>query len=139
MSSAAAPGSAVVAKLVGFGRVLRADGVEVGPGRLQDAVRGLDLVDLSSRTEVYHALRCTMVSRHDDIAPFDAAFRAYWERAAGSGVELALMVPAAPPLVVPAHHVGRGRGGLEETRTSRRRWPRCTRPQSFSGGGISPT
>ncbi len=114
MSSAAAPGSAVVAKLVGFGRVLRADGVEVGPGRLQDAVRGLDLVDLSNRTEVYHALRCTMVSRHDDIAPFDAAFRAYWERVAGGGVDLSLMVPAPPPLVVPAHHVGEAGVDLEE-------------------------
>ena len=114
MSSVAGPGSAVVAKLVGFGRVLRADGVEVGPGRLQDAVRGLDLVDLSNRTEVYHALRCTMVSRHDDIGPFDAAFRAYWERVADGGADLALMVPAPPPLVVPAHHVGEVGVDLDE-------------------------
>ena len=31
--------------------------------------------------EVYHALRCTLVSRHDDIPPFDAAFADYWEHA----------------------------------------------------------
>ena len=79
-----------------------------------------------------------MVSRHDDIAPFDAAFRAYWERVAGSGVDLSLMVPAPPPLVVPAHHVGEAGVDLEEDE-SRRRWPPCTRPQNFSGGGISRT
>ena len=75
------PGGAVVGKLVGFGRVLRRSGVEVGPGRLADALRGLDAVDLTDRVQVYHALRCTLVSRHDDIPPFDAAFADFWERA----------------------------------------------------------
>ena len=101
-------GAAVVARLVGFGRVLRADGVEVGPGRLQDALRGLDLVDLTNRAEVYHALRCTMVSRHDDIAPFDAAFAGYWDRAAeGDEAELSLHPPS------PAAAQQRGRNEVE--------------------------
>ena len=38
----ATAGDAVVRKLVTFGRILREAGVEVGPGRLQDALRGLD-------------------------------------------------------------------------------------------------
>ncbi len=112
--SGAAPGEAVVAKLVGFGRLLRADGVEVGPGRLQDAVRGLDLVDLTNRTEVYHALRCTMVSRSDDIAPFDAAFAGYWERADGGAIDVSIQLPAPPPALVPAHHVGDSDAEVEE-------------------------
>ena len=73
------PGGAVVGKLVGFGRVLRRSGVEVGPGRLADALRGLDAVDMTDRVQVYHALRCTLVSRHEDISPFDAAFADFWE------------------------------------------------------------
>ena len=74
------PGDAVTRKLVTFGRILREGGVEVGPGRLQDAMRGLDMVDLADREQVYHALRCTLVSRHDHLDMFDAAFRAFWER-----------------------------------------------------------
>src|SRR3954449_3074214 len=74
------PGDAVTRKLVTFGRILREAGMEVGPGRLQDALRGLDLVDLADRDQVYHALRCTLVSRHDHLPLFDAAFQAFWER-----------------------------------------------------------
>ena len=74
-------GDAVVRKLVTFGRILREGGLEVGPGRLQDALRSLDQVDLTSREEVYHALRCTLVSRRDEIDAFDMAFAAFWERA----------------------------------------------------------
>jgi hypothetical protein len=75
------PGGAVVGRLVAFGRMLRRSGVEVGPGRIADALRGLDGVDMTDRIEVYHALRCTLVSRHEDIPPFDAAFAGFWERA----------------------------------------------------------
>ena len=74
------PGDAVTRKLVTFGRILREAGLEVGPGRVQDAMRGLALIDLADREQVYHALRCTLVSRHDDLDVFDTAFRAFWER-----------------------------------------------------------
>jgi len=98
------PGDAVTRKLVTFGRILREGGLEVGPGRLQDALRGLAAVDLTSRDEVYHALRCTLVSRHDEIAVFDAAFAAFWERAPSPpgempdlGIEMPQPEQAAPP------------------------------------------
>jgi uncharacterized protein with von Willebrand factor type A (vWA) domain len=74
-------GDAIVRKLVTFGRILREGGLEVGPGRLQDGLRALDAVRLDDRDEVYHALRCAIVSRHDDLDAFDAAFAAFWERA----------------------------------------------------------
>ena len=69
-------GDAVVRKLVTFGRILREAGVEVGPGRLQDALRALDAIDLSVRDDVYAALACTLVAKHDDLEIFDRAFRA---------------------------------------------------------------
>jgi hypothetical protein len=74
-------GDAFVRKLVTFGRILREAGLEVGPGRMQDALLGLASVDLANRDDVYWALRCTIVSRRDDIEVFDAAFAAFWERA----------------------------------------------------------
>ena len=106
----ATAGDAVVRKLVTFGRILREAGLEVGPGRLQDALRGLDLVDLQSREEVYHALRCTLVSRRDDIEAFDMAFAAFWERAPSTapeqpvdvGLEATTQPPARSPSAIPA-------------------------------------
>src|SRR4051794_13439066 len=48
---------------------------------MQDALLGLAAVALPARDDVYWALRCTIVSRRDDIEVFDAAFAAFWERA----------------------------------------------------------
>jgi uncharacterized protein len=67
--------------VVAFGRVLREAGLEVGPGRICDAMTGLDAVDLSRRDDVYWTLRQTLVSRADDIAAFDRAFAAWFLRA----------------------------------------------------------
>ncbi|MGN6377931.1 MAG: vWA domain-containing protein [Gaiellales bacterium] len=106
MTASPAPGDAVVARLVGFGRVLRAEGLEVGPGRLQDALRGLDAIDLADRTEVYHALRCTLVSRHDDIPAFDAAFADYWEHVRREGRPRMVVEGPQQSQIVPAHDAG---------------------------------
>lgn len=72
---------AVVRHVVTFGRVLREAGLEVGPGRLADALTGLDHVDLTRRDDVYWTLRQTLVARHDDLDAFDRAFRAWFLRA----------------------------------------------------------
>ena len=67
--------------MVTFGRVLREAGLEVGPGRIQDALCGLDAVGVAHRDDVYWTLRQTLVSRADDIAAFDRAFAAWFLRA----------------------------------------------------------
>jgi uncharacterized protein len=61
--------------------VLREAGLEVGPGRVSDALRALDQVDLTHRDDVYWSLRQTLVARHDDLDTFDRAFAAWFERA----------------------------------------------------------
>jgi uncharacterized protein len=110
-----APGDAVLERMVGFGRVLREAGLEVGPGRLQDALRGLDVVGLTHREDVYHALRCTLVARHDDLDVFDAAFAAYWERAARTPApEIGLEVPRFEPDPAPAPSAAEGEGGGDD-------------------------
>jgi uncharacterized protein with von Willebrand factor type A (vWA) domain len=70
-----------VRHVVTFGRVLREAGLEVGPGRLADALTGLDQVDVTRQDDVYWTLRQTLVSREDDLDPFDRAFRAWFLRA----------------------------------------------------------
>jgi uncharacterized protein len=110
-----APGDAVLERMVGFGRVLREAGLEVGPGRLQDALRGLDVVGLARREDVYHALRCTLVARHDDLDVFDAAFAAYWERAARTPTpDIGLEVPRFEPDSAPARSAAEGEGGGDD-------------------------
>src|ERR671923_921214 len=74
------PGSAIVRHVVTFGRVLREVGIEVGPGRIADAVRGLGAVDLTRQDDVYFTLRQTLVSRHDELELFDRAFVAWFMR-----------------------------------------------------------
>jgi uncharacterized protein with von Willebrand factor type A (vWA) domain len=73
-------GTAIVRHVVTFGRVLREVGIEVGPGRLADAVRGLGAVELTRQDDVYFTLRQTLVSRHDELELFDRAFVAWFLR-----------------------------------------------------------
>ena len=80
------PGTAVVRHIVTFGRVLREAGIEVGPGRVRDALRGLDVVALARQDDVYWTLRQTLVSRREDLDAFDLAFRTWF-----------LAAPGAPP------------------------------------------
>ena len=75
------PAEAVVRHVVTFGRVLRHAGLEVGPGRVADALTGLDRVELERQDDVYWTLRQTLVSRNEDLDAFDRAFRAWFLRA----------------------------------------------------------
>jgi uncharacterized protein with von Willebrand factor type A (vWA) domain len=94
--------SRLLDNLLLFGRILRAAGIAVHPGRLLDVVAALDHVDLRSRDEVYYACRALLVHRPEQIAIFDRAFDAFWsahttgagdtaasraERREGAGIE----------------------------------------------------
>jgi uncharacterized protein with von Willebrand factor type A (vWA) domain len=83
----------VVEHVVTFGRVLRAAGLEVGPGRISDALRGLDAIELNRQDDVYWTLRQTLASRFEDLETFDRAFRAWFLRVAATPAPS----PPAPP------------------------------------------
>jgi uncharacterized protein len=74
---------ALTRHIVTFGRVLREAGMEVGPGRIADALRGMDHVDITSQEDVFWALRTTLVARREDLETFDRAFDAWFLRRAG--------------------------------------------------------
>jgi uncharacterized protein len=93
VSALEATGERIVAGLARFGRVLRSAGLEVGPGRIQDAIVALTAIDLGSRPQVYWALRCTLLSRHADIEAFDEAFAAFFDPLASDETGL----PGLPP------------------------------------------
>jgi uncharacterized protein with von Willebrand factor type A (vWA) domain len=74
------PADSLVRHVVVFGRVLREAGLEVGPGRIADALRGLDTVELARQEDVYWTLRQTIVSKVEDLEAFDRAFEAWFLR-----------------------------------------------------------
>jgi uncharacterized protein len=87
------PANAVVRHIVTFGRVLREVGVEVGPGRVADALKGLDAVDLARQDDVYWTLRQTLVSRREDLESFDTAFNTWFLRVTGTPVRQRVVEP----------------------------------------------
>ncbi|HEU5368674.1 MAG TPA: VWA domain-containing protein, partial [Ktedonobacterales bacterium] len=66
-------------KLVEFGRLLWDMGLDVGPGRMVEASQTISLIDLKQREDFYHALKCTLLSRHEQEPLFDQAFFYFWQ------------------------------------------------------------
>jgi uncharacterized protein len=86
---------ALVEPLVAFGRELRRRGLDVGPGRVESAVRAVDCVDGRDMDETYWALRSSLLSRREDAEAFDDAFAAFWGGTPVPGMQLQ-HAPAAP-------------------------------------------
>jgi uncharacterized protein with von Willebrand factor type A (vWA) domain len=66
--------------LILFGRVLRGLGLDVSPGRMIDLVQALDHIEIGRKTDFYHATRCLLVNRKEDIPLFDEAFDMFWHK-----------------------------------------------------------
>lgn len=80
----------LAANVLLFGRVLRAAGLDVHHGRLLDAVRALETIDIGNRGDVAAALRGLLVHDRDQIARFDRAFDLFFRahRAPAPGLPL---------------------------------------------------
>ena len=72
--------TAFIENLLSFGRLLRRLGLDVHPGRMLDVTEALQHVDVGKRDEVYYTCRTLLVHRYDDLAIFDRAFDAFWNR-----------------------------------------------------------
>lgn len=78
--------SLLTANVLAFARVLRALGLDVSPRQGREALAAVAAVGLARRSDVYHALSATLVSRAADLPVFAAAFDAFWkDHAAGEG------------------------------------------------------
>src|SRR5437870_3138366 len=76
----------VMPALAGFSRELRAAGLPVGTGQVLSFCRGLAFLDPTDLRDVYWTGRACLVSRHDDLPAYDAAFTRYFLGDAGSHV-----------------------------------------------------
>ena len=82
-------GGQLAANVVHFARALRAAGFPIGPGRVKDALGAVAEVGVARRDDFYWALHAALVSRAEERAIFDEAFRLFWR------------APGAPPSPVP--------------------------------------
>jgi uncharacterized protein len=93
--SATAAADAGLAKLVGFGRLLRRRGLPVGTGRILTFCRAAAALEPLDRRGVYWAGRVAMVARKEDLAAYDAAFEEWFP--AGPNEVLAEIASWLPP------------------------------------------
>lgn len=61
-----------------FARALRTAGLPVGPDRVLDALRALELAGVRRRDDFYWTLHAVFVDRHEHSAVFDEAFQLFW-------------------------------------------------------------
>ncbi len=71
---------ALLRAAVSFAQTLRRAGLPVSLNRTIEFLRALGAVDPSQSEQFYWAARLTLCSRHEDLAIFDEAFEAFWER-----------------------------------------------------------
>jgi uncharacterized protein with von Willebrand factor type A (vWA) domain len=64
--------------VVHFARALRRAGVPVGPDRVMDGLRALELAGIENRDDFYWALASVFLSRREQFELFDQAFRLFW-------------------------------------------------------------
>ncbi len=88
--------------LILFGRLLRALGLDVNPGRMVDLVRALDHVHIGHKADFYFTARSLLVHERDDLPLFDQAFELFWRKPAGQTTWLDLYnfrEEEPPPLI----------------------------------------
>ncbi len=79
MSETALAGKGRLAEnVMHFARALRAAGLPVGPDRVIDALRAVELAGIRRRDDFYWTLHAVFVDRHEHSAVFDEAFRLFW-------------------------------------------------------------
>jgi hypothetical protein len=84
-----------------FGQMLRGAGLPLTVSELMDACRALTVIDLMDRQEVYLALRAVLVTRVEEMPPFDRCFDAFWKFHAQDGQGLEGLLASTPTPELP--------------------------------------
>jgi uncharacterized protein with von Willebrand factor type A (vWA) domain len=133
--SDAAAGGRLAENVIRFARTLRAAGLRVGPGRARDAAAAAAEVGVARRDDFYWALHAALVSRAEDRALFDEAFRAFF-RPPGE----ALVAPPVPGLrLPPAARRPAARRGAEALSEERGARPASPRGREVTPAALAPS
>jgi len=82
--------------IVYFARALRKAGIRVGPASVKDAIEAVLAAGIGSREDFYWTLHAVLVTRHEDHATFDEAFRLFWKSRELIEKMIAMFSPVAP-------------------------------------------
>jgi len=75
---AAASRGKLAENVMHFARLLRAAGLRVGPDRVIDCVRALEIAGTDRRDDWYWTMSAVLLSREEQRPVFDQAFRLFW-------------------------------------------------------------
>ncbi len=92
--------------LILFGRLLRALGIDVNPGRMVDLSRALHYIEIGRKADFYYTARSLLVHEQAEYPLFDEAFNRFWHKQNENDpfYELFQFKPQAPqekPIVIP--------------------------------------
>jgi uncharacterized protein with von Willebrand factor type A (vWA) domain len=93
---AAVPDGRIADNIVYFARALRKSGMRVGPASVVDAIEAVLVSGIGTRDDFYWTLHAVLVTRHEDHAIFDEAFRLFWKSRELIEKMLAMFSPVAP-------------------------------------------
>ncbi|MGD9864738.1 MAG: VWA domain-containing protein [Pseudodonghicola sp.] len=80
--------------IVWFARALRKAGLPIGPGRVIDAIRAVEVAGFTSKPDFFYTLRACFVSRPEQATVFAQVFRLYWRDPRYMEHMMAMMLPA---------------------------------------------
>jgi uncharacterized protein len=87
---------ALVGNLVSLVQVMRRAGLPVSSEQVIDLLRGLALINIGQREQVYHAARGILVSRYEHLRLFETLFNAFWRARVDSAAPKPQKTPRAP-------------------------------------------
>ncbi|HTI15642.1 MAG TPA: VWA domain-containing protein [Dictyobacter sp.] len=71
-------GENLLYRLTEFGHLLYEVGINVGPHQILDLAETLGTIDLTKKDDFYYALKCSLLTRHEQEAAFDQMFHYFW-------------------------------------------------------------
>ncbi len=86
-------GGKLAANIMHFGRVLRAAGLPIGPGKVIHALRAVEATGIGSRADFYWTLHAVFVNRRDQREVFDQAFHIFWRNPQILEKAMSLLLP----------------------------------------------
>jgi len=89
------PESRIADNVVHFARVLRAAGLPIGPDRVVDAVKAVEVAGLARRDDFYWTLAAVLIAKREHFELFDQAFKIFWRDPQLLARAMSLMLPPA--------------------------------------------